>query len=80
MTDNLERRLFEHTHKQSQYTKKFSEITLAYSEKQKNRQSALRRESQLKGWSIAKKNALISGDKELLIKLSKSTKAVEDED
>ena len=43
------------------------------SEKINSRQEAVNRESQIKGWSFAKKKALIDGNKELLIKLSKST-------
>ena len=48
-------------------------IKLVYSEKLNSRQEAVNRESQIKGWSFAKKKALIDGNKELLIKLSKST-------
>jgi|SRR3989338_3723415 len=73
MTDDLNRRLVEHKNKYSNYTKKFSDIKLVYSEKLNSRQEAVNRESQIKGWSFAKKKALIDGNKELLIKLSKST-------
>jgi putative endonuclease len=58
--------------KESFFTKKFSEIKLVYTEKYNKRIEAEKREKQIKGWSIAKKKALISGDKKLLIKLSKS--------
>lgn len=77
MTDNLKRRIFEHYNKRSPYTKKFSEIKLVYNEECDSRASAVKRELQIKGWSVAKKNALINGNKELLVKLSKSTKAFE---
>jgi putative endonuclease len=70
-TDNLERRLSEHRNKRSFFTKKFSDIELVYEENYKTRSEAGLRERQLKKWSIAKKRALISGNKELLTKLSK---------
>lgn len=73
ITDNLERRIEQHHKKQSSYTKQFSIIKLVYSEKFATRLKAEIREKQLKGWSIAKKKALISGNKKLLINLSKST-------
>lgn len=72
MTDNLSRRIFEHKNKYSIFTKKFSEIELVYSEGLKSRQEAINRETQIKGWSYAKKKALIDGNKELLVKLSRS--------
>ena len=71
LTDNLERRLTQHKRKESFYTKKFSQIKLVYKEQYSLKWQAEKREQQLKRWSIAKKKALISGDKELLIKLSK---------
>jgi len=73
LTDNLERRLQQHRKKQSFYTKQFSAINLAYKEEYQTRKDAELRERQLKGWSVAKKKALIAGNKNLLIKLSKST-------
>lgn len=72
MTNNFERRLMEHTKKESLYTKKFSNIKCVYQEKLSSRSQAEKRESQIKKWSIAKKLALINNDKELLVKLSKS--------
>ncbi len=77
MTDNLERRVLQHKNKYSTFTKKFSHIEPVYSEKFFTRNEAENREKQLKGWSVAKKKALIAGDKELLVKLSKSTGFVE---
>lgn len=70
-TDNLERRLKQHTRKESFYTKKFSDIQLMYKEIFLYRNQAIKREEQLKTWSIAKKKALIPGDIQLLQKLSK---------
>lgn len=74
LTDNLEKRIAQHKRKESFFTKKFSDIELVYSEEYPRRIQAEAREIQLKKWSIAKKKALIKGDKELLIKLSKSPK------
>jgi predicted GIY-YIG superfamily endonuclease len=42
---------------------------LVYHESYDSRVEAMRRERQLKGWTRAKKEALIAGDKELLKKL-----------
>jgi predicted GIY-YIG superfamily endonuclease len=71
ITDNLETRLKQHKLKQSFYTKKFSDIECVYTEEFNKRTEVEKREKQIKGWSIAKKKALISGDKESLIMLSK---------
>lgn len=76
-TDNLERRLKEHKSKKSFYTKQFSEIELVYQEVCKDKREAEKRELQIKGWSAAKKKALIDGNKELLKKLSRGTEPVE---
>jgi len=72
LTDNLERRLIQHKRKESFYTKKFSQVKLVYKEQYSSRWQAEKREQQIKKWSIAKKKALIAGDKELLKKLSKN--------
>ncbi len=73
-------RLNEHIRGYSPYTRKFSDINLVYSESDyKTREDAEKREKQLKGWSVAKKKALISGDKELLKKLSRSHEVVDAE-
>jgi len=72
ITDDLNKRLNEHCCGYSPYTKKFSDIKLVHFEKYPNKIEAERREKQLKGWTIAKKKALISGNKDLLKKLSKS--------
>ena len=72
ITSNLDKRLKEHKSGYSPYTKKFSEIKLVYQEQHPKKSTAKKRENQLKGWSIAKKKALIAGNKDLLLKLSKS--------
>ena len=71
ITNNLQKRFIQHQRKESPYTKKFSDIKMVYIEKYPMRTQAEKREKQLKKWSIAKKKALISKDKESLINLSK---------
>ena len=71
-TNNLEKRLREHRNKSSKsakYIRYFSSFTLVYSEKYSTRKEAMQREAQLKRWSKAKKEALISGNLKLLKKL-----------
>ena len=77
MTDNVERRLTEHKSKKSFFTKKFSELELVYQENCETRNEAELREQQIKKWSVAKKKALILGNKALLVKLSKSLESGE---
>ncbi len=72
ITQSLRKRIWEHVSGYSPTTKKFSVIELVYGEKYKTRAEAERREVQLKDWSVAKKKALIAGDRDSLIKLSKS--------
>ncbi|PJE50426.1 hypothetical protein COV28_03065 [candidate division WWE3 bacterium CG10_big_fil_rev_8_21_14_0_10_48_23] len=72
LSDNLEERLQDHTSGYSPYTRRFSEIELVHSERYPKRSQAERREKQIKGWSKAKKKALIGGDREKLRELSKS--------
>lgn len=72
LTSNLKNRLKSHKAKYNLATKKFSFVELVYSEQYQTRKLAEKRESQLKGWTVAKKRALIDGDKALLIKLSKT--------
>ena len=65
-TNNLEKRLKEHQSKSpraAKYTKSFDSVELVYSEKYSTRKEAMQREWQLKKWSKAKKEALVSGDK-----------------
>lgn len=71
-TNNLEKRLKEHRNKSSKsakYIRYFYSFTLVYSEKYSTRKEAMQRETQLKKWSRAKKEALIKGNLELLKKL-----------
>ncbi len=71
-TDDLERRLLQHQRKQSTHTKRYSSVKLIYYEKFEVRSDAENREKQIKGWSRAKKQALINGQFDELKKLSKS--------
>jgi len=61
-TNDIHRRLFEHQNKLSNFTHKFSDIKLVYHEELGSREEAWQREKQLKGWSSAKKKALIEGN------------------
>lgn len=72
LSSNIEKRFNSHKSKRNIATKEYSEIELVYSELYLTRREAEQRERQLKGWPIVKKKALIEGNKELLIKLSKS--------
>ena len=76
-TKNIKDRINEHKKGYSPYTKKFFDIRLVYKEKYETKIEAENRERQLKGWAIAKKKALILGNKELLVKLSKSCEFVD---
>lgn len=72
LTNNLDRRLSEHEHGfGSQYTSSRLPVTCEYSETFKNRKDAESRESQLKRWSRAKKEAVIAGNIKKLQELSK---------
>lgn len=71
-TNNLEQRLKDHSSKitrASKFSKENGEFKLAYEEKCSTQLEAMRREKQLKGWTRAKKEALIKGNIELLKKL-----------
>jgi putative endonuclease len=72
LTSNLDNRLKSHNAKRNTATKRFSDLKLVYSEEYMTRKEAEVREKQLKKWTRAKKKALIDGNVELLIKLSKS--------
>ena len=72
ITKNIEKRLKEHKNKESFFTKKFSDIRLVYKKEYSDKKSAEIREKQLKGWSVAKKKALIAGNIANLVKLSKA--------
>lgn len=73
LTINLERRLKEHREGiGAQYTGTRLPVKLEYSESFKYREDAEHREKQLKGWSKAKKEALIKGNFVKLRQLSRA--------
>ena len=72
ITENLNRRLNEHSHQGSHFTSYNPIIKLLYTEKYSSKAEAQKREAQVKRWSRAKKLALIQGNKEQLRILSKS--------
>ncbi len=60
VTNNLERRVFEHKNKQVEgFTAKYNVSNLVYFEQTTDVRAAIEREKQLKGWVRAKKIALI---------------------
>jgi len=71
-TNNLNQRLKDHknkTQRASKFSKENGEFKLVYQENYETQLESMRREKQLKGWSRAKKEALVSGNLELLKKL-----------
>ena len=63
VTNNLIRRVYEHKHNLSaeSYTAKYAIHKLVYYEQTGDVRAALEREKQLKSWSRARKNKLVSG-------------------
>ena len=60
ITNNLHRRLYEHKNKFIDgFTKKYNVCKLVYYETTNDVNSAIEREKQIKGWTRAKKNALV---------------------
>ena len=62
-TNDLKRRVTEHKTKSgrsAKYVRYFDSVELVYSEEYKTRSEAMRRESELKGWTKAEKEALIN--------------------
>ena len=73
-TDKLESRLSAHQQGTIHgYTQKRRPVRLVFAEELPTRQDAIARERQIKGWSRAKKEALIAGDWDKLTKLAKSS-------
>jgi len=73
VTSNLERRLNEHNSGFIKgYTSERLPVDLVYSNRFGDINDAISAEKQIKGWSRAKKEALIKGDFEALVNLSKS--------
>ena len=59
VTNDLDKRLKEHKAGQSQFTSQFSDIQLVYFEEYPTLVLSRKRETQLKGWSHAKKERYI---------------------
>ncbi len=60
VTNNLERRMYEHKNKLVKgFTEKYNVNKLVYFESTSDIKAAITREKQIKGWTRAKKNALI---------------------
>ena len=61
VTNDLERRLYEHKHKLVEgFSKKYNLYKLVYLETTTDIKAAIAREKQLKGWTRARKNDLIA--------------------
>ncbi|GAA0879041.1 GIY-YIG nuclease family protein [Algoriphagus jejuensis] len=74
-TINLDQRLIQHEAGEGAiFTRKHLPVQLVYFEKFSRIDEAFGREKQIQGLSRAKKEALIKGDFELLVQLSKSKK------
>ena len=60
VTNNLERRVYEHRHKTTDgFTAKYNCIKLVYFECGSSIEGAIEREKQIKGWLRSKKDALV---------------------
>ena len=74
-TSDLEKRLSEHQNGLIKcYTRSRRPVKLVFSEYFESAYDAISAERQIKGWSRAKKKALIKRDYELLVKLSNKKK------
>jgi predicted GIY-YIG superfamily endonuclease len=72
-TDDLEKRVIDHKAGGiSVYTRKRRPVQLVLSESFSTREEALARERQVKGWSRARKEALINGNWERLSRLARN--------
>lgn len=76
-TNNLERRLHDHqNHYGAQFVRSNGQFKLIYCENYVKRKEAMQRERQVKGWTVAKKEALTRGDITELVSLSKNSNNV----
>ena len=72
-TDNLEQRIGQHQNGYFKgYTYKRRPVEFVWSENFSTRYEALEAEKRIKGWTRAKKQALIEGDWELLSELARN--------
>lgn len=70
-TDDLEKRIAEHREGMCKYTRKRLPINVVFVQTFSRRDDALAAERQIKGWSRAKKEAMIKGDQNSFKNLSK---------
>lgn len=74
VTSNLERRLSEHqSGNHFGYTSMRLPVELVFSQEFNDPMTAIKREKQIKGWTRDKKEALIRGDFNALVELSKNS-------
>jgi predicted GIY-YIG superfamily endonuclease len=79
-TNNLELRLAQHAAGEgSQWTRARLPVHLAFAQDLSSEHEAFLCERQIKGWSRAKKEALIRGDFDALVELSKNRVAQQDD-
>lgn len=71
VTKNLARRMKQHHEGKAVYTTTRLPVKLVYQEKFVSEEAAVAREKQIKGWTRAKKEALIQGAGERLPQLAK---------
>ncbi len=73
ITNNLEKRIVEHNfgYDKNSYTYNRRPVEIVYSEYFTDATTAIQREKQIKGWSRAKKEALIAGNFDEIVRLSK---------
>ncbi len=76
-TDELEARLLQHQTSDTGYTATRKPVQLVWQGEFESREGALAFEQQIKGWSRAKKEALIAGDWERVQALARSKQGVE---
>ena len=80
-TDDLERRLHQHAAGElADDTVRRHPLTLVFVSEHQTRLEALEREQQIKGWTRAKKNALIRSDWQRLHRLAASRQATSADD
>ncbi len=71
VTNNLERRIYEHKNKLVKgFTKSYNTVKLVYYEYTEDVKSAIEREKQLKGWKREKKDRLVKKSNPLFKDLS----------
>ncbi len=76
VTNDLQRRLYEHRHQMADgFTKRYNIHKLVYFEQTGDIRAAIAREKQLKGWSREKKNALVASANPMWRDLSEDWKA-----